>query len=102
MPGQTNEEFLQRGSFPAIFRHKIFHPNVTDLQRYSCFARENERFARHVHAVEVIARIGLGIALLFGFHDNLTKSFALGEAAEYKIQRTTQHGLDPDNFIPAE
>jgi hypothetical protein len=73
--------------------------DVAQLERQTHLAREDDHLARDVHARQVIARIGLGIAERSCLLDERREWATSVEAVEQKRQRTRQNSFDLGDLI---
>ena len=61
--------------------------------------RQNHQLANHIRTTQVDTWVGLAVALLFGTSYRFRERHVGSNLIKDKVERTTQHGLDFQDFI---
>mmetsp|Transcript_31298 Transcript_31298/g.62023 ORF Transcript_31298/g.62023 Transcript_31298/m.62023 type:complete len:228 (-) Transcript_31298:304-987(-) len=91
---QSRQELVD-GHVPQLLRHERFDGQAPQFDPpHAGHARQNHRLPRHVHAVEVVARIGLGVSQLLRLPHRLReRRLPARHGAQHERERTAEDAL---------
>ena len=94
--GQPLQELLDFAADQAG-RNQALHFDVIELQLQPNLAAEDDELARHVHARQIVARIGLGVTFGLRFaHDGRERNAAVVDIEQIR-QRAREDAFDADD-----
>jgi hypothetical protein len=79
--------------------HQALHAHILERQRHAGFAAQDHQLARHVHAGQVVARIGLGVAQRMRLAHQVGERRAAVELVEQPGQGAGEDAVDRDQFV---
>src|SRR6185503_10685426 len=96
--GQALQELLHRGVLERRWDEAL-DGDILELEREPGLTREDDGLAGDVRAREVIARIGLRVALRFGFADDFGKRPRAVEQVEQIRERAREDAADAADLV---
>src|SRR5688500_9901812 len=98
MPIKVVQE-LFRADRAQLFRNKTFDLNLIQLNRKSHLAAEDDQLASHIHARQIVARVGLSKALPVCLSHNLGKGICPIKGVKNIRESTGKHTFDLKDLV---